>query len=434
MKPILIDGANVAWAHGNSLFPSFEGIRLASKKLVAQGYTVLIVLNSRYHEKWESKLDDLGNFPSIFVVPQLVDSKSDDRVMIDFATNKKCKILTNDKFRDHIKSIPKVKREMARTWVASNIENFYFENNTFTLGANEINERGSPLLIDQLTAWLEMKIDLNSQYGVLDLGDLLSRFYSQKGILMPKKQQFIRKLKLDNSVRLDKIFQTLLSSNHLCVKSDNDKIGNIVSFLKISEIRLDFDMKMEVTKQIEGLLYGGWIDGSSLAYNLNIALGKSLNIHINSTKLLKIIGMPKNTKFYDLLNLCLGNRLITLVTSTPTQITQWYSLAESSHKFDGLGFSSKRIFRELAKDNFSVLNFPLEHLFPEISLIFEYEDSWTKGLMISNIASEIHSLTGKSVKQQYGSMNILISLINNWKYGDDKWAIEKNHIVNNKEI
>jgi hypothetical protein len=195
MKPILIDGANVAWAHGNSLFPSFEGIRLASKKLVAQGYTVLIVLNSRYHEKWESKLDDLGNFPSIFVVPQLVDSKSDDRVMIDFATNKKCKILTNDKFRDHIKSIPKVKREMARTWVASNIENFYFENNTFTLGANEINERGSPLLIDELTAWLEMKIDLNSQYGVLDLGDLLSRFYSQKGILMPKKQQFIRKLK-----------------------------------------------------------------------------------------------------------------------------------------------------------------------------------------------------------------------------------------------
>lgn len=434
MKPILIDGANVAWAHGNSLFPSFEGIKLASKELVVQGYTVLIVLNSRYHEKWESKLDHLNNSPGIFIVPRLVDSKSDDRVMIDFATNKKCKILTNDKFRDHIKSIPKVKREMARIWVESNIENFYFENNTFTLGVNEINEVKSLLLKDELTAWLEMKIDLNSQYDVFDLGKLLSSFYTQTGILMPKKQQFIRKLKLDKSVRLDKIFQTLLSNNYLCVKGDNDKIGNIVSFLKICDIRLDFEMKMEVAKQIEGLLYSGWIDGSSLAYNLNIALGKSLNIHINSTKLLKIIGMPKNTKFHDLLNLCLGNRLITLVTSTSTQITQWYSLAESSHKFEGLGFSSKRIFRELAKDNFSVLNFPLEHLFPEISLIFEYEDSWTNGLMISNIASEIYSSTGKSVKQQYGSMNMLISLINNWKYGDDKWAIEKNHIVNNKEI
>jgi plasmid maintenance system killer protein len=433
MKPILMDGANVAWAHGNNLFPSFEGIRLASEALVAQGYTVLIVLNSRYHKKWKNKLDDLGISPAIFVVPQLIDSKSDDRVMIDFATNKQCKILTNDKFRDHIESIPKEKREMARTWVESNVENFYFENNTFTLGVNVINLKKFPLLKDELTAWLEMSIDINSQYDIIDLGELLIRFYGEKGFLMPIKQQFTRQLKLHKSARLDKIFRNLLSNTHLCVKDDNNKIGNVVSFLKISEIELDYELKMEITKQLEGLLYDGWIEGYSLVHNLNVALGNSLKLHINSKRLLNFISMPKNTTFSDLLYLCLGNMLITLVTSTPTQVTQWYSLVESSHNFDRLGLSSKKIFRELGKENYSILNFPLEHLFPEISSIFEYEDSWINGVMVSIVASQIHSLTGKSVKQQYGSMKILISLINNWKYGEDKWAIEKTYLVNNKK-
>ena len=424
MKPILIDGANVAWAHGKSLFPRFEGIKIAADYLVNCGYTVLIVLNSRYHEKWKKELSDLGLSSAIFVVPPLLDSKSDDRIMIDFATNKNCKILTNDKFRDHLKSIPKSKRKSAQEWIDSNIECFHFSDNLFKLGTNHNHEKNVPFFREELMFWLESTIECNSKYDIIDLGNLLFSFYEKKGFSIPDKKQFLIQLKLDRTVKLDKIFQKLLSHKFLCIKEEHDKIGNIVKFLDLGEIELDPHLKIEVTKHLGGLLHDGWVDGSSLAYNLNVALGNSFKMNINSTKLMKIIGMPRNAKFHDLLVICLGETLLNFVTSEPKPNTQWYATTESSHKFGQIGFSSKNIFEELRKENFSILNFPLDHVFHDISRVFEYENNWENGMEIGSIAGHLNTLTGKSVRLEYGSMNKMVSMINFWKYGEEKWIIK----------
>jgi len=106
LRPIVIDGCNVAHAHGKGTF-SLKGIELVLQYFVDRGHNTVVVflpqhtLNRKNYDLLTG-LEKRGHVtftPSTRVGDKLIKSY-DDRMMLDYAVEKEAIVVSHDKFRD----------------------------------------------------------------------------------------------------------------------------------------------------------------------------------------------------------------------------------------------------------------------------------------------------------------------------------------------
>lgn len=422
----MVDGANVAWNYGKELFPHFDGILHASSSLIEDGYTVIIVLSARYHDLWSDEIVKLSSLDGVFVIPPISDSKSDDRIMIDYASNKNCKILSNDRFRDHVRSLPKSKREEAENWVASEVLQFHFGVDGFTFGVEESTTKKTLVRFEQLAQWMSNQIRTDHPYGLTEIGTLLVDFYSIHHSSIPTKIEFCQALGIGSNVRINRIVKFLLSPKYVGFGRYDGKIDFHLQFQKRDELSLNTGVFHECIRQLKGILHHSWVDGLTLSHQLNVGLGNSLGLRVNSDTIRRHLGLPKETTFRDILNICLGDDFVEIERKKNGQLYQWYTLKNQKLNHLPDGTNLKSLIKEVDRGNYSVLNLPISILVPEYNEIIEIEELWQVGMGKSKMAGLVIARIGKSVKDLFGSINNMVSVVNHWNHRREYWGFDSN--------
>ena len=112
---IIIDGANVGFYNSDKIF-SFDDIYFVYKNLVENNFKPLIVLHNRHFRNIKTPLD----LP-IFKTP---DRFNDDHFWLFCCFTLNCKLLTNDKMRDHINETFKGDEKVFEIWKKDNVCKF----------------------------------------------------------------------------------------------------------------------------------------------------------------------------------------------------------------------------------------------------------------------------------------------------------------------
>jgi ribonuclease ZC3H12 len=109
-RPIVIDGSNVAMAHGNNLHYSCRGIKLCAQYFSGRGHTRIVAFVPQYrHKRSESVdtyiLDELQKAGILKFTPSREVEKKryvpyDDRYILQYAHDIGAIIVSNDNFRD----------------------------------------------------------------------------------------------------------------------------------------------------------------------------------------------------------------------------------------------------------------------------------------------------------------------------------------------
>lgn len=424
MNPIVLDGANVAWNYGKNTFPHVKGIYLASESLTQQGYTVIIVLNARYHDLWPNEIQQLSSIENVFVPPSILDSKSDDRIMIDFATNKGCKILSNDRFRDHVNSLPKAKRANAKNWINSEVLQFHFGENGFTLGPDSGDSHLSAVKAGELAKWMAGRIKTNHDYNLNDVIGFFLEFYDQSISDLPTRREFRQALQLGPNARIDRIIKSLLAPQFIGIGQYDGKIDFSLRFQERSKLSLNFGVVDECERQLRGILHSNWVPALSLSHQLNVGLGNTLGRRVNSDTIKRHLGVAKTTTFRDLLMICLGDEIKEFEIKTEGKYQQWYGLITDQVPKPPIEIKLKRLLKEVREQNYSVLNIPISTLIPEFDELVGMEDLWRAGIRRSEMAKLVLDNLGKTVKTLFGSVNDMVCVVNQWHHGGEHWYFD----------
>lgn len=96
---IVVDGNNVAYVQGNP--PRAINIKIARNSLIKQKYTPIIIISSALRHKVTDKLE-LIKMINLGWVVEAEPHTDDDKMVIDTAISKNCKIITNDRFLDYM--------------------------------------------------------------------------------------------------------------------------------------------------------------------------------------------------------------------------------------------------------------------------------------------------------------------------------------------
>ncbi len=99
IKYVVLDGNNIAYANGNP--PQARLIKSARNYIKKRGYEPIIIISAALRHKVEDQLE-LIRMINISWVIEAEPHSDDDRLVIDTALNKHCKIITNDRFLDHL--------------------------------------------------------------------------------------------------------------------------------------------------------------------------------------------------------------------------------------------------------------------------------------------------------------------------------------------
>lgn len=426
LNPIVVDGANIAWNYGKSIFPHVDGISLASKSLLQDGYTVVIVLNARYHDLWPDEIHHLSSLEDVFVVGPISDSKSDDRIMIDYATNKGCKILSNDKFRDHVNSLPQSKRSNAKIWINSEVLQFHFGVNGFTIGPEQKCSRNPPIIKSELAKWMASRIYAGETYNLTDIGMLFVEYYAKSGSNLPTRTEFCQALQLGKNASIVRIIKSLLSPEILVFGQYDGKINLSLTFQKRNKLSLNLGVVDECARLLKGILHSTWVDGLTLSHQLNVGLGNTLRTRVNSDTIKRHLGLPKTTLFRDILTICLGDEIVEFEMKIKGQLLQVYGLKNSQLNKLPVEIKLKSLITEVRNQNYSVLNVTISTLVPEYDEIIGMEDLWRVGIRQSEMAKLLLDTFGKSVKQLFGSTNDMLCVINHWHHGWEHWYFDSN--------
>ena len=430
MKPLVVDGANVAWVHGKSLFPSFEGIVIAINAALEQGYTVLLMLNNRYHVPWSSKIRVVGDWDGVYVIPSLSDGNSDDRVMIDYATNKRCKILSNDKFRDHLLKLSKSKRAGANRWVESNVIQFMFIQNEIIFKQGKQRERVyiNHTDIRNLSSTLEEKIEPNTEYNTIKLGELLFLSLNENNISIPSKNNLLKSLSLQENVRIGKIIHLMVQSKFVQVVTDNDKIGPVIQFIPIQDLNLNEKLLELYEKYLRGILFEGWISASDLAHQINVAMFGSTKQKRTTKELFSELGFPDGISFQQVLHVILNEELLSIDFISNNEVVTYFCVKEFEQKCSDLDLNPKQILNQISKNNYSIRNIPLSILDKEFEMIICDEKKWVSGMSVNEISQRFIKLTGVSVKTVFGSIKKMLQTVNHFNDSSEEWEVVNGNI------
>ena len=288
MELLVVDGANVAWNHGHSYFPSFLGIQLACEKAVKEGYTSVVIFNQRYHEFWAEKIEKLGEMDSVFIAPPLSDSLSDDRVMIDYAVNHKAVLLSNDKFRDHIQREPKPRQKNAKKWVNENVLQYHFQSDELHFGKAGNREIPNLNIVDlePVSILLQEKIPKGTNMNTIELGEFLPTSFEDCNIPIPSQAVLNSVLDLPYEANVSSIIQCLIGTNSFVKPVAFDGVGNIVNIIGKEDLELNEDLMEEYEKILRGILYNGWIESANLSHEINKNMGGFVRKRWNTVQLL----------------------------------------------------------------------------------------------------------------------------------------------------
>ena len=124
---IVLDGANIGWAAGQN-HCSGQGLLSAINYCRERGFTPVVFLPNHYLSNKDTKrlikdheqLSPQIELGTIIPVPPRDD---DDLYMLTFAQQKNAKLISNDLYRDYIKSS---ENESAQEWVSSNVISYTF--------------------------------------------------------------------------------------------------------------------------------------------------------------------------------------------------------------------------------------------------------------------------------------------------------------------
>lgn len=96
---IVVDGNNVAYAQGNP--PEAKFIKIARNSLKKSNYSPIIIISSALRHKVSDKLE-LIKMINLGWVIEAESFTDDDRLIIDTAFSKNCRIISNDRYLDHL--------------------------------------------------------------------------------------------------------------------------------------------------------------------------------------------------------------------------------------------------------------------------------------------------------------------------------------------
>ncbi|RTG81783.1 ribonuclease ZC3H12 [Schistosoma bovis] len=151
LRPIIIDGSNVSFAHGKQKEFSVQGIRLALDYFKKRGHKdIVIVVPRHYQGKGGRYFDELEHSGMLTYTPSRTLNQErqavyDDRVILQLAADKNAVIISNDQYRDLMSENAKF-----RKLIETRLLPYVMSGNTFLLPEDPYGPKG-PSLSECLT-------------------------------------------------------------------------------------------------------------------------------------------------------------------------------------------------------------------------------------------------------------------------------------------
>ncbi|CAH8869079.1 unnamed protein product [Trichobilharzia szidati] len=146
LRPIIIDGSNVGFAHGKQKEFSAKGIRLALDYFDKRGHQdVVVVIPRHYQGKGGRYFDELEHSGKLTYTPSRTLNRErqtvyDDRIILQLAADKDAVIISNDQYRDLMSENAKFK-ELIETRLLP----YVMSGNTFLLPEDPYGPKGPSL-------------------------------------------------------------------------------------------------------------------------------------------------------------------------------------------------------------------------------------------------------------------------------------------------
>lgn len=145
LRPIVVDGNNVGFAHGNHQSFSARGLQICLEYFIERGHEVVIVATEKRMIAEDREIcKRLSDFKCLVWAPKRATngySHYDDNFIINYAITKKAIVVSNDRFRD-------LRTPETEEQIRDRTLSFMFVNDTF-LPATDPKGRGDPTTLDE---------------------------------------------------------------------------------------------------------------------------------------------------------------------------------------------------------------------------------------------------------------------------------------------
>lgn len=255
---IIIDGANVGFYNSDKIF-SFDDIYFVYKNLVENNFKPLIVLHNRHFRNIKTPLD----LP-IFKTP---DRFNDDHFWLFCCFTLNCKLLTNDKMRDHINETFKGDEKVFEIWKKDNVCKFKIH------CINFVDDYLQICKVDRQLKYVKFE-NINSKFIFADKRYFYNYDKSDKEIVhkmednVNKKIENIKNEKKNsiNSLQIENP-QYLLEKSNLCKYYNNEISKSVVDLINVTCDVISDNIINESIAKINKVKRGDWeLEGETILY------------------------------------------------------------------------------------------------------------------------------------------------------------------------
>lgn len=255
---IIIDGANVGFYNSDKIF-SFDDIYFVYKNLVDNNFKPLIVLHNRHFRNIKTPLD----LP-IFKTP---DRFNDDHFWLFCCFTLNCKLLTNDKMRDHINETFKGDEKVFEIWKKDNVCKFKIH------CINFVDDYLQICKVDRQLKYVKFE-NINSKFICADKRYFYNYDKSDKEIVhkmednVNKKIENIKNEKKNsiNSLQIENP-QYLLEKSNLCKYYNNEISKSVVDLINVTCDVISDNIINESIAKINKVKRGDWeLEGETILF------------------------------------------------------------------------------------------------------------------------------------------------------------------------
>ena len=255
---IIIDGANVGFYNSDKIF-SFDDIYFVYKNLVENNFKPLIVLHNRHFRNIKTPLD----LP-IFKTP---DRFNDDHFWLFCCFTLNCKLLTNDKMRDHINETFKGDEKVFEIWKKDNVCKFKIH------CINFVDDYLQICKVDRQLKYVKFE-NINSKFICADKRYFYNYDKSDKEIVhkmednVNKKIENIKNEKKNsiNSLQIENP-QYLLEKSNLCKYYNSEISKSVVDLINVTCDVISDNIINESIAKINKVKRGDWeLEGETILF------------------------------------------------------------------------------------------------------------------------------------------------------------------------
>ena len=255
---IIIDGANVGFYNSDKIF-SFDDIYFVYKNLVENNFKPLIVLHNRHFRNIKTPLD----LP-IFKTP---DRFNDDHFWLFCCFTLNCKLLTNDKMRDHINETFKGDEKVFEIWKKDNVCKFNIH------CINFVDDYLQICKVDRQLKYVKFE-NINSKFICADKRYFYNYDKSDKEIVhkmednVNKKIENIKNEKKNsiNSLQIENP-QYLLEKSNLCKYYNSEISKSVVDLINVTCDVISDNIINESIAKINKVKRGDWeLEGETILF------------------------------------------------------------------------------------------------------------------------------------------------------------------------